>query len=221
MRLQKKNERMRAVLYVRVSTDKQEVENQILQLRRYCQRVDYTIVREYVDVISGRKDSRPAFNQMFKDAHKYLFDIVVFWDISRFSRSGLAFTTQKLQELKNLKIGWDSYKEEFFRSAGPLKDILLALMTTLAKIEAEKISERTKAGLERAVAAGVKLGRPKGSSDKKPRRKKGYYDNTNWRKNSAWAMEGESTETKNRGSNIEPPFTDEKTDKNKEQINAP
>jgi len=170
---------MRAVLYVRVSTDKQEAKNQLLQLREYCKRQQYTIVNEYVDVISGAKTSRPAYNQMFEDAGKFLFDIVIFWDISRFSRSGTAYTLQKLQQLENLRIGWESYQEQYFRSAGAFKDVLLAIMSTLAKIERDKISERTKAGLERVRSNGKVLGRPKGSKDKKKRRAKGYYDNRN------------------------------------------
>lgn len=175
---------MRAALYVRVSTDKQEAENQTLQLTKYCQRSGYTIVEKYVDIMSGAETKRPAYNKMFDDASKYLFDIVVFWDISRFSRSGPSYTLQKLQQLDNLKIGWESYQEQYFRSLGPFKDAVIAIMAAVAKMEREKISERTKAGLDRAVQYGAKLGRPKGSKDKRPRRKKGYYDNINWRSQS-------------------------------------
>ena len=175
---------MRAALYVRVSTDKQEAENQLLQLRKYCNHGGYEIVEEYVDVMSGAELRRPAYNKMFDGAGKYLFDVVVFWDISRFSRSGPTYTLQKLQQLDNLKIGWESYQEQYFRSLGPFKDAVIAIMAAVAKMEKEKISERTKAGLERVKSHGVQLGRPKGSKDKNRRRAKGYYDNTNYRGNS-------------------------------------
>lgn len=171
---------MRAALYVRVSTDKQEADNQSLQLRAYCKKQGYTIYEEYRDVISGKENKRPAFDRMFQDAGKLLFDVVVFWDLSRFSRSGTAFTLIQLQRLENLKIGWESYQEQYFRSAGEFKPVLLSIMSTLAKIERDKISERTKAGLQRVRASGKVLGRPKGSKDKKKRRAKGYYDNRNW-----------------------------------------
>jgi len=64
---------------------------------------------------------------------------------------------------------------------GPFKEAVIAIMAAIAKMEREKISERTKAGLDRVRSRGVKLGRPKGSKDKKRRRAKGYYDNTNYR----------------------------------------
>ena len=150
-----------AALYVRVSTSKQDADNQLLALRPYCDKAGYTIQKEYLDILSGCEDSRPGFDQMFKDAHKRKFDIIVFWSIDRFSRSGLAFTIQKLQELKNLGIGWDSFQEQYFRTVGPFGDALVGIMATLAKIERDRLSERTKAGLRRAVAQGKTLGRPR------------------------------------------------------------
>ncbi len=153
--------KMKAAIYCRVSTDKQEADNQLLQLREYCKKSNYKIYKEYVDIISGKELSRPGYDKMFKDAHKKLFKIVLFWDLSRFSRSGTLFTLQKLKEIENLGIEWESYQEQYFRTSGQFKDVLLSIMATLAKIEREKISERTKAGLERAKAEGKQIGRPK------------------------------------------------------------
>ena len=169
-----------AAVYVRVSTGKQDAENQLLQLRPYCERSGYTIVQEYMDVISGAEDNRPAFNQLFRDAHQRKFDVLVFWAVDRFSRSGIYFTMQKLQELRNLGIDWDSYQEQYFRTIGPFGDAVLGIMATLAKIERERISERTKAGLARKRLSGWMPGRKKGVKDLKPRRRRGYYDNQNW-----------------------------------------
>ena len=152
---------MRTALYVRVSTDKQEVSNQLIQLKAYCEKEKHEIVAEYSEVVSGAKAFRKEFDNLFKDAHKKEFDLVLFWDISRFSRSGTLFTMQKLQELDNLNIMWHSYQEPYFTSIGPFKDVVLSVMATLAKIEREKISERTKAGLARAREAGRFAGRPK------------------------------------------------------------
>ena len=95
---------MKVVIYVRVSTNKQEVENQLLQLREYSKKSNYEVFKEYIDIISGKEDSRPSYDLMFKDAHKKLFDLVLFWDLSRFSRSGTLFTLQKLKELEKLGI---------------------------------------------------------------------------------------------------------------------
>ena len=151
---------MRVAIYCRVSTDKQEAENQLIQLREYAKRSCLDVHREYVDVISGKENSRPAYDELFMDAHKKLFDLVLFWDLSRFSRAGTLFTLQKLKELENLGIDWESYQEPYFKSVGQFKDVVLSVIATVAKMEREKISERTKAGLARAKKQGKKLGRP-------------------------------------------------------------
>jgi len=151
----------KVAIYARVSTDKQELQNQLNQLREYCKKNNYEIFKEYTDIASGANDKRLGFEAMFQDAHKKLFDIVLFWDISRFSRSGTLYTLQKLKELDNLDIKWHSYNESYFSSLGAFKDVVLSIMATLAKIEREKISERTKAGLERAKALGREPGRPR------------------------------------------------------------
>ncbi len=138
---------MKVAIYVRVSTNKQEVDNQLIQLREYCKKNDHQIFNEYVDIISGKEISRPSYDRMFLDAHKRLFDLVLFWDLSRFSRAGTLFTLQKLQELKNVGIEWESYQEPYFKSVGQFKDVILSIVATIAKIERQQISERTKAGL--------------------------------------------------------------------------
>jgi len=162
-------------LYVRVSTDKQEAQNQLTPLREYATRLGLKIFTEYVDIISGKETSRPQYDLMFEDAHKKMFDLVLFWDLSRFSRAGTLYTLQKLKELENLGVDWESYTEPYFKSVGQFKDVVLSVVSTIARIEREKISERTKAGLLRAKKNGKQLGRPKGSKDKKSRSKLGYF----------------------------------------------
>lgn len=160
-------------IYCRVSTDKQEAENQLMQLREYSLKSNYFIYKEYVDIITGAANSRPAYDNMFIDAHKKMFDLVLFWDLSRFSRAGTLYTLQKLKELENLNIDWESYNEPYFKSAGQFKDVVLSIIATIAKMEREKISERTKAGMARARANGAAIG--KRGKDKKPRSRAGYY----------------------------------------------
>jgi len=156
---------MNVAIYVRVSTKGQELENQLLQLRNYCEKSDWNIYKEYTDVISGKEESRPSYDILFSEAHKKLFDGVVFWSLDRFARSGTLFTLQKLKELDNLGIFWHSYQDQYLSTAGQWKDVIISIMATLAKIERERISERTKAGLERAREKGVKLGRKAISED--------------------------------------------------------
>jgi DNA invertase Pin-like site-specific DNA recombinase len=167
---------MKTAIYVRVSTREQEEENQLLQLRDYCNNAKHDITGEYVDVITGKEEHRPGFDRLFNDAHQLKFQHLVFWDISRFSRAGIEHTFRKLKELNNLGITWHSYSEPLVNTDNELaRDIVIAVFAAVAKAERQKISDRTKAGLERLKRQGIKLGRPNGAKDKKQRRTLGYY----------------------------------------------
>ena len=137
----------KVAIYVRVSTNKQDANNQVEILRDFCKTSGWNNFKVYSDIVTGTKDSRPAWDEMFKDAHKKLFDTVLFWSFDRFSRSGTLFTLQKLHELELLHIGYKSYQEQYIDSVGMFKDTVISIFATIAKAERERISERTKAGL--------------------------------------------------------------------------
>jgi DNA invertase Pin-like site-specific DNA recombinase len=149
----------KVAIYCRISTDKQELENQLAQLRDYAKKSNWNIYQEYTEIISGKENKRTQFDALFRDAHKKLFDGVLFWSLDRFSRSGTLFTLQKLKELDNLGIFWHSYQDPYISTAGEWKDVIISIMSTLAKIERERISVRTKAGLQRVKSQGKQLGR--------------------------------------------------------------
>ena len=150
---------MKIALYLRVSTDKQETDNQAIQLSEFAPKQGWQIVEEYTDYESGSKADRVAFKRMFADAAQRKFDLVLFWALDRFSREGVLPTLQHLNQLEAYGVGYRSYTEPYFDSCGVFKDVILAVMATLAKQERVKRSERTKAGLARVRAAGKTLGR--------------------------------------------------------------
>ena len=160
---------MRVALYGRVSKDdgKQDTGNQLHELREFSKRSGWQIEHEYVDRASGNTADRPQFKKMFDDASKRRFDHVLFWALDRFSREGTLGTLQHLEKLSTWGVGWRSYQESYMDSCGPLKDVVISLMATLAKQERLRISERTKAGLQRARRAGTVLGRPRVEVDVK------------------------------------------------------
>jgi DNA invertase Pin-like site-specific DNA recombinase len=123
------------------------------------------VVREYVEAESGRTgaDRRRAFGRMFDDAARRRFDCVLFWALDRFSREGMIPTIFHLQRLASYGVAFHSYTEPHLATDNELaRNIILATLSSLAKVEAQKISERTKAGLARARARGKVIGRPKG-----------------------------------------------------------
>jgi DNA invertase Pin-like site-specific DNA recombinase len=157
---------MRVAIYARVSTDDkgQDPENQLHELRTWTINSGHAMSGEYVDYESGRKgtDRRKQFAALFDDASKRRFDCVLFWALDRFSREGMAQTILHLQRLSSYGVAFHSYTEAHLATDNELvRNVLLALLSSLAKVEAEKISERTKTGMARARAKGIKIGRPK------------------------------------------------------------
>jgi DNA invertase Pin-like site-specific DNA recombinase len=66
-----------------------------------------------------------------------------------------------LQRLSSDGVAFHSYTEAHLATDNELvRNVLLALLSSLAKVEAQKISERTKAGMARAKAKGIRIGRP-------------------------------------------------------------
>src|SRR6201981_569627 len=164
-------------IYARVSTDDkgQTTDNQLLQLRAWCDRMGYRVVREYVEHENGGKgiEYRKQLAAMFAGAARRQFDFLLVWSLDRFSREGMATTVGYLQRLASHGVAFRSFTEEHLSTENELvRNILLATLASLAKLEREKISQRTKAGLERARAKGKVLGRPNfsdGAREKLPR----------------------------------------------------
>jgi DNA invertase Pin-like site-specific DNA recombinase len=156
---------MRIAIYARVSTDDkgQDPENQLRQLRQWCASAGHELVHEYVDHESGRKgvSGRKQFAALFEEAHKRKFDCILFWALDRFTREGMVPAIMHLQRLASCGVGFHSYTEPHLATDNELvRDILLALLASLAKQEAKRISERVKAGMARAKAHGKRVGRP-------------------------------------------------------------
>jgi DNA invertase Pin-like site-specific DNA recombinase len=133
-------------------------------LRAWCVNSGHTVTLEYVEHETGGKDAdkRKQFAALFEDAAKRKFDCVLFWALDRFSREGMARTIVHLQRLNSYGVTFHSYTEPHLATDNELvRNILLALLSSLAKVEAQKISDRTKAGMARAKAKGIKIGRPR------------------------------------------------------------
>ena len=156
----------RVAIYARVSTDGQDETNQLTELRTWCQSAGHTIAGEctYIDRgVSGSKsaDERAELARLLLDAHKRRFDMVVVWALDRLSREGLEATVAYLKRLDAAGVGLHSYTEPLLSTTDPLvRGVLLALMASLAQSERRRISERTKAGMARVIASGVRVGRP-------------------------------------------------------------
>ena len=152
---------MKAALYARVSTTNgQDPEMQLRELREYCERRGWTMAGEYVDTgISGAKEKRPELDRMMADAHRRRFDAVVVWKFDRFARS-VSHLLRALETFKALGIDFVSLSEQMDTST-PTGKMVFTVLGAVAELERSLIAERVRAGLRNARAKGKKLGRPK------------------------------------------------------------
>jgi DNA invertase Pin-like site-specific DNA recombinase len=147
---------MRCALYARVSTLDQEPENQLAELRRYVAARGWTAL-EYVDRVSGAKDSRPALDKLVADARRRRFDVLVCWRLDRLGRS-LKHLIVLLDDLAALGVAFVSLAEGIDATT-PAGKLQMHILGAIAEFERGRIVERVKAGLQRAKAQGKRLGR--------------------------------------------------------------
>ncbi len=164
---------MKVAIYARVSREDLNIDNQLNELREYCERKKYIVYKEYIDVDSGTKEDRPGLKDMMNDAFQKRFDAVAVWKIDRLGRS-LNQLLYIVNRLKDLDVDFIS-TTQLFDTTNPQGKLIFHIFGAMAELERDLIIERTRAGLKRARERGIKLGRPKGSKDKKARRKAGYY----------------------------------------------
>ena len=151
----------RAALYLRVSTNEQTTENQRRELVAVAERAGWTIVDIYEDAgVSGAKgrDKRPAFDKLCKDAARRRFDIVAAWSVDRLGRS-LQDLVSFLSDIHGF--GIELYlHQQGIDTTTPAGKAMFQMLGVFAEFERSMIRERVHAGLARAKANGITLGRP-------------------------------------------------------------
>lgn len=153
--------RTRVALYARVSTSngQQDPEMQLRELREYAKLRGLTIIGEYIDKMTGSKDSRPALNRLMADASQRKFDAVLVWKLDRFGRS-LRHLVNALAELEALGLTFISLRDNLDLST-PSGRLMFQIIGAMAEFERTLIQERVRAGLRNARAKGKRLGRPR------------------------------------------------------------
>ena len=157
---------MKAVIYARVSTSHQTVENQLLELRGAASRMNWTVAAELTDhAISGTKgrQDRPAWNKLFTMLQRREVNVVCAWSIDRLGRS-IKELVGFMDEVQ--AAGVDLYvHQQAINTATPAGRMVFNIFASLGEFERELIVERTRSGLARARAQGVRLGRPSNVND--------------------------------------------------------
>ncbi|WP_334085193.1 recombinase family protein [Helicobacter typhlonius] len=148
--------------YIRISTNKQDTQTQKLQIQEYC-RINDIHIDKFIEIEQSSKKSQEIRKIGELKTKLNRGDLLIVVELSRLGRSMLEVMNLVL-ELSNNGVQMIFLRQpelSTFNSA--YAKMLLAIYAYIDETEREFISQRTKAGLEKAMANGKKLGRPKGS----------------------------------------------------------
>jgi DNA invertase Pin-like site-specific DNA recombinase len=151
----------RATLYLRVSRDGQTTENQRLALEAVASQRGWTVTNVYEDNgISGAKgrDQRLGLDALLKDASRARFDVVMAWALDRLGRS-LRNLMDTLQDLEVANVDLFLHHQAIDTTT-PAGRVFFHILGAFSEFERDMIRSRVNAGLDRARAKGVRLGRP-------------------------------------------------------------
>ena len=164
---------MKVAIYCRVSTDKQELEQQIESCKKFCEykQFEYELFK---DIGSGKNFKRKDFLTMLDRIRKREFEGVVVFRFDRIGRNAREVVTL-FEEFENKGIQVFSLNENI-DTTSPIGKAIRDIIIRLAQLERENISEATKQRLQALKNMGKKLGRPSGSKDKKERKNEGYKE---------------------------------------------
>lgn len=143
----------KVAIYIRVSSldqarDGYSLSAQERTLRKYCSDRNYSIFNLYADEGISGKDMvhRPAIQKLMQDAEAKKFDVILFWALSRFTRS-VSDLYQTVYRLNQLNIDLVSYTEAFDTST-PFGRAIIGILGVFAQLERELTSERVSLALD-------------------------------------------------------------------------
>jgi len=164
---------MRVCIYSRVSTGEQDSKNQSAVLTDWANQRGYEVVKVYDEEESSWKSGHQrVLAKLIADARQRRFQTVLVWALDRLSREGALAILSLVHKLASYGVKVLSYQESWTEAPGEIGEILYAIAGWVARMESQRRSERTKAGLARVKAQGKRLGRPLGSKDKKKRKRR-------------------------------------------------
>ena len=164
---------MKVVFYTRVSTGDQDTANQLRVLTEWAEQRGFEIFKIYEEEESAWKAGhQKQLSALIANARLRRFQAVLVWSLDRISREGALAILTFVQKLSGYGVKVLSYQESWTEAPGEIGELLFALTGWVARMESQRRSERTKAGLARVKAQGKRLGRPAGSKDEKRRRRR-------------------------------------------------
>lgn len=149
----------RLAIYARVSTQDQDLTGQVERLQAWASDRELEIVEDVREKASGKDRNRDGFRQLMRQARMHDFDAIAVTKIDRWARS-LIDLDRTVGELADLGVAFFAIDQGLrLDPDDPMGRAMIRMLGTLAELEADLISERTKAGLEQARKKGNEPGR--------------------------------------------------------------
>ena len=146
---------MKAGIYSRVSTGVQDTKNQSQVLIDWASQRGYEVVKIYTgEEGAWRNGHQKELANLIADARKRKFQAVLVWALDRLSREGALAILNLVHKLSAYGVKVLSYQESWTEAPGELGELLYALAGWVARMESQRRSERTKAGLARVRSQG-------------------------------------------------------------------
>lgn len=160
----------KVVILARVSTDKQEYERQLVELRDYCNKMGWEVVREFSNKVSGAVsiEDREEIMSLVEYVRANEVKRVVCLEISRLGRNTLE-ALKVIQILNDNKVSLyvKNYNLETLTADGkvnPVTSLICTILLEVASMERLTIKERMASGRDQYIAKcrreGIKMGRP-------------------------------------------------------------
>ena len=158
----------KVVIYTRVSTQGQEYERQLAELRDYAARMNYEVVKEFSEKVSGAKrvEEREALMSLLRYVEANKVDKVLIYECSRLSRRAIDFLTV-IEHLSSLKVsvyilqnGLETLMED--GSVNPIASLVLGIIGQFNSMERSLIRSRMESGYKHYRQQGGQVGRKVG-----------------------------------------------------------
>ena len=155
-------------IYARVSTQSQDYQRQLSELREYASRMNYEVVREFSEKISGAKAiaERQALTELLDYAAANRIDKVLVYECSRISRRAIDFL-QVIEQLTQMKVsvyilqnGLETLMAD--GSVNPIAQLVLGIIGQFNSMERSLIRSRMSSGYNHFRSNGGKVGRKNG-----------------------------------------------------------
>jgi len=159
---------MKAVIYARVSTNSQDYQRQLDELRSYADRMNYSVVKEFSEKISGAKkvEERAALTDLLEYVGTHNVDKVLIYECSRLSRRAVDFLNvidQLTEQGVSVYIhqnGLETLQPD--GNPNPIAQLVLGILAQFNSMERGLIRSRMESGYNHYRANGGQVGRKKG-----------------------------------------------------------